>query len=90
MPEAPDSLPAHPAMSPKIARVPRGGRRSRAGGTSSPPGRYRDTQHIVDICVLHADEQVILVIFRVVPRRELVRDVSIAGNAVLGELAPHR
>lgn len=44
-----------------------------------------DTLHVFEVRALHADEQIVLL---VVLRRELARSVSLAGNAVLGELAP--
>ena len=44
-----------------------------------------DALHVFEVRALHADEQIVLL---VVLRRELARSVSLAGNAVLGELAP--
>ena len=46
-----------------------------------------DALHVFEVRTLHADEQIVLL---VVLRRELARSVSLAGNAVLGELAPCR
>ena len=91
MPKGTCSPLRHPATSLQNRLYTTGRRRRPAVGVVEQPVHLprritaADTLHVFEVRALHADEQIVLL---VVLRRELARSVSLAGNAVLGELAP--